>query len=290
MRIAVTLGALGLAACASGAQGPATRPGPVPANEPPVVQTSEGRGREITYTAMPSARYRLDRFDTVLVQLPDSSTQTQIFARTAWLTVATTESGDGFDAAMVLDSVEVQGILGQNAGAALDSARGTRWTARVGPDGRLSDLSADRASLVGDQAGALLQLLFPILPGSGIRAGAAWTDTSDVKTKVDMFDVRERAVTQYLAMSPGARRGTTALPIRAEATFTQEGTGSQRGQDLSIQSSGSRRFTYYLGMEGVPVGLEGSERSEVTIMVSAVGQSIQATRSAAVRVTPLPSR
>jgi hypothetical protein len=291
MRGTPALGLLGVLACASGTQAVPSGPGPVaPGETPAEVTPSEGRGREITYSAIPSARYRLERYDTVLVQLPDSSTQSQIFGRTAWLTIATAGGDGGFDATIVLDSLEVSGIMGQNAAAALDSARGTRWTARVGQNGRLSKLEADRQSLVGDQAGALLQLLFPILPGEGIRAGAAWADTSDAATKVDMFDVREQAVTRYLAMSPSVRGGGTALPIQADAAFSQEGTASQRGQNLSIESKGTRRFTYYLGLDGVPAGLEGSEQSDVTIMVPAVGQSMQATRSAAVRITPLPAR
>ena len=291
MRGTALLAALGVAACASGTQAGPSRPGPVTApDEPAAVAPSEGRGREITYAAIPRSRYRLQRFDTVLVQLPDSSTQSQIFGRTAWLTVETAEADGGFDATIVLDSLEVSGMNVQDAAAALDSARGTRWTGRVGPDGRLSRLSADRSSLVGDQAGAMLQLLFPILPGDGIRASAAWTDSSDVKTKVDMFDVQERAVTQYLAMSPSVRGRGTALPIQADASFSQEGSTSQRGQDLSIESNGTRRFVYYLGLDGVPAGLEGSEKSDVTIMVPAVGQSMHATRQAAVRITPLESR
>lgn len=291
MRGTAILGALGVLACASGTQAPPARPGPVaPPDGPTVVEPSEGRGREIAYSAIPRSRYRLERFDTVLVQLPDSSTQTQIFGRTAWLTVATTAAGGGFDATIVLDSLEVSGVMAQNAGAALDSARGTRWTGRVGANGRLSNLAADRKSLVGEQAGAMLQLLFPVLPGSGIRASAAWTDTSDAATKVDMFDVREQAVTQYLAMSPSVRGNGTSLPIQADASFSQAGTASQRGQDLSLETKGTRRFIYYLGLDGVPAGLEGSEKSDVTIMVPAVGQSMQATRRAAVRITPLQNR
>lgn len=292
MRGTAILGALGLAACASGTQAtPATRPGPVAAPDAPAeVAPSEGRGRAIAYAPIPRARYRLERFDTVLVQLPDSSTQSQTFGRAAWLTVSTTEAGEGFDATIVLDSLEVSGVAAQNAAAALDSARGTRWTGRVAANGRLSNLSPDRTSMVGEQAGALLQLLFPILPGDGIRADAAWADTSDVATKVDMFDVREQAVTQYRAMSPSVRGRGTALPIQADAAFSQEGTTSQRGQNLSIEAEGTRRFIYYLGTDGVPAGLEGSEKSDVTIMVPAVGQSMQATRRAAVRITPLESR
>lgn len=287
-------GALALAACGSSTQQGA--PGPQPAAEAgraePAADTppSEGRGREISYKATPGSRYRLERFDTVLVQLPDNTTQSQIFTRTAWLTAATVGADSGLRATIVLDSLEVGGMMQQAAAAALDSARGTRWTADVAPNGRLSSVSANRKSLVGEQVGALLQLLFPILPGASIRSGASWTDTTDASTKVDMFDVRERAITQHAALSPAVRGGGTAIPIQANGSFTHSGTSMQGGQQLEIQSTGNRRFTHYLGVDGVPAGLEGSETSEVTVSVPAVGQSIQAKRSAAVRVTPLPAR
>ena len=292
MRLAA--GALVLAACSS-----ATRegsPGPRPADDddrPGAVAEAPPpgeRGREIRYSAVPQSRFRIERFDTVLVQLPDSTTQSQIFTRTAWLTASTEDADSGFRATFVLDSLEVRGPMQASAAAALDSARGTRWTARVAPNGVLTAVTADRRSEVGDQLGALLQLLFPILPGESIRAGASWSDTTDVPTRVDLFEVREHATTQHLAMSPVVRGGGTVLPIQADASFRQTGTMTRMGQGLEMEATGNRRFTHYLRLDGLPAGLEGTEKSDVTVLVSAVGQSIRAQRSAGVRVTPLPAR
>jgi len=233
--------------------------------------------------------YRLDRVDTVQVQLPDNSTQSQIFSRSAWLRVTTTKAGSGLRATVVLDSLDVTG-LPRNATGPIDSARGTEWTASVAPNGELSDIAANRKTLVGEQLGAMLQLLFPMLPGESVRAGATWTDTTNATTKVDLFDVREQAVTEYVAMSSAARGGRTALPIQANTSFTQQGSTTQGGQALQIEAKGNRRFTYYIGLDGVPAGLAGNETSEVDVTVSAVGQSIRAARTASVTVTPLPVR
>ena len=234
-------------------------------------------------------RYRLDRVDTIRVQLPDSSTQSQIFSRAAWLSVTTTKSASGLRTTVVLDSLAVTG-LPMGALGAIDSARGTEWTAAVAPNGRLSNVQATRKNLVTDQLGPMLQLIFPVLPGESIRSDARWTDTTDATTKVDLFDVREHAVTEYLALTPGVRGGTKALPIQANTTFTHQGSGSQAGQAMQIDATGHRRFTYYLGLDGAPAGLSGNETSDVNVTVSAVGQSIRATRSASVTVTPLPGR
>ena len=160
----------------------------------------------------------------------------------------------------------------------------------VAADGELSDIRPTQHSTIGDQVGALLQLLFPRLPGNSIRAGARWSDTTDAPTKADNFDVQERAIMQYVAGTPATRRGASVLPIVATGTFTRKGTGSQLGRTLEMESKGARRFTHFMGVDGTPAGLEGTETNEVTITVPEVGQSIQATQSGTIQVTPIPSR
>lgn len=259
--------------------------------EPEVVVTSEGRGREIEYEAGPATRYRVDRFDTVTVHMPDGSQQQQAFARSAWLSVLTAgrDDSDSLSAEIVLDSLAVSGMVAVPA-ASLDSAKGTRWTATIAPNGRLVNPTADRSSAGGDQVGSLLQLLFPLLPGESIRAGARWTDTTDMPTKVDAFDVQEQAVSQHAAFEPSVRGDGTVLPIQTTATFSRQGTATQGGQSMQMEATGSRRFTQYLALDGVPAGLEGSETIDMTITVPAVGQSLQAEQSGTIRITPVTGR
>lgn len=277
-----------LSGCASASQ-PERSPAPEPSREAPaeVVTPSEGRGREIEYAAGAS-RFRIDRYDTVAVTMPDGSAQRQSFRRSAWLSLRTEKRGSGLRAEVALDSLDVSGAPVPQA--SLDSARGTRWTADVGPDGELDDLRPNQQSTIGDQVGALLQLLFPRFPGSSVRAGARWSDTTDAPTKADNFDVQERAIMHYVAGTPATRRGESVLPIVATGTFTREGTGSQLGRTLEMESKGARRFTHFIGMDGQPAGLDGTETNEVTITVPEVGQSIQATQSGTIQVTPIASR
>lgn len=277
-----------LSGCASASQ-PERSPAPEPSREAPaaVAVPSEGRGREIAYAAG-SSRFRIDRYDTVSVTMPDGSEQRQSFRRSAWLSVDTEKRGSGLRAEVSLDSLDVSGAPVPQA--SLDSARGTEWTANVAADGELSDVRPSRQSTIGDQVGALLQLLFPRLPGSSIRAGARWSDTTDAPTKADNFDVQERAIMEYVAGTPATRRGESVLPIVATGTFTREGTGSQLGRTLEMESKGTRRFTHFIGMDGRPAGLDGTETNEVTITVPEVGQSIQAMQSGTIQVTPIASR
>jgi hypothetical protein len=277
-----------LSGCASAAP-PERTPAPEPAREQPaeVVAPSPGRGREIEYAAG-SSRFRIDRFDTVSVTMPDGSAQRQTYRRSAWLSVRTEERGSGFSAEIALDSLDISGV--PVPPASIDSARGTQWTAFVAADGQLTGVEASRQSGIGDQVGALLQLLFPRLPGSSIRAGARWSDTTDAPTKADNFDVQERAVMQYEAGTPATRRGQSVLPIVATGTFTRDGSGTQFGRTLEMESKGARRFTHFIGVDGTPAGLDGTETNDMTITVPEVGQSIQATQSGSIQVTPIASR
>lgn len=278
-----------LSGCASASQ-PERAPAPEPSRDAPAevaVEPSEGRGREIAYTAGDS-RFRIDRYDTVSVTMPDGSAQRQSFRRSAWLSVRTEKRGAGLRAEIGLDSLDVSGAPVPQA--SLDSARGTSWTAFVAADGKLSGVDPNQRSAIGDQVGALLQLLFPRLPGSAVRAGARWSDTTDAPTKADNFDVQERAVMQYEAGTPATRRGQSVLPIVATGTFTREGSGTQGGRTLEMQSKGARRFTHFIGVDGMPAGLDGTETNDVTITVPEVGQSIEATQSGTIQVTPIASR
>jgi len=278
-----------LAGCASSAPPvePTTIPVPAPGEPAPVVEPSEGRGREIEYSAG-SARYRMDRFDTVSVQMPDGSAQRQTFRRSAWLSVDSEESGQGFAVRIALDSLDVEGM--PIPPASLDSARGTSWTGQVARDGELTGVAASQESAIGGQIGSLLQLLFPPLPENSIRAGARWSDTTDKPTVADAFEVQEQAIMQYSAGNPASRRGSTVLPIVAVGTFTRTGSGVQFGRTLEMQSKGARRFTHFMGLDGRPAGLDGIETNEVTITVPEVGQSIEATQSGTIQITPIESR
>jgi hypothetical protein len=278
-----------LSGCASASQ-PESTPAPETSRRTPAevaAEPSEGRGREIAYTAGDS-RFRVDRYDTVSVTMPDGSAQRQAFRRSAWLSVRTEKRGAGLRAEIGLDSLDVSGAPVPQA--SLDSARGTSWTAFVAADGKLSGVDPNQRSAIGDQVGALLQLLFPRLPGSTVRAGARWSDTTDAPTKADNFDVQERAVMQYEAGTPATRRGQSVLPIVATGTFTREGSGTQGGRTLEMQSKGARRLTHFIGVDGMPAGLDGTETNDVTITVPEVGQSIEATQSGTIQVTPIASR
>ena len=164
-----TLACLAVVGCSSATSGTGTPSGPTPQPNPtaPGVPTPSG----ITYLPVRDVSYALNRHDSLTLQLPGGASQQQLIDRTAYLRVTLVRDPAGYLATIVLDSL--QSAVG-GVPAVPDSilpARGTRWTATLTPDGKLSALKADRSSTMGDQVGSNLRTLFPALPPGGVRAG-----------------------------------------------------------------------------------------------------------------------
>jgi hypothetical protein len=153
-------------------------------------------------------------------------------------------------------------------------ALGTRWTARLTPDGELSALKADRSSTLGDQVGSNLRSLFPAFPQGGVRAGMQWTDTTEVPIRADAFDAVERSLTRYQAQESEGSQSRAGLRLESQGTYRRTGQGTQYDQKLEMTASGTRSAVHLLSLDGALVTAQGSDAGEMTITVPAVGQTV----------------
>lgn len=272
----------GLACSTAGGTTPA---GPAPATSAgatapaPAARAPAARRGAIVYQPMASTAYVVHRRDSVTVQLPNGLPQTQELSRTVFLTVGSA-AGSPMRVSITLDSLVVGGV-GANQAAA-DSARGTRWTGTLSPEGRLAGLTTDRASAVGQQLSGMLPTFFPILPAGGVRDGAVWTDTLSDTLRAMAFNVKEHAIVSSRAASDNGIR------IESTVSFTRAGGGSQFGQAVEVQSTGTRRITSRLRPDGVLAETTGTEASDMTLTIPAVGQSLPVKQSATFSVTLAP--
>src|SRR5687768_17147032 len=132
------LGCLVLAGCGSATSGTGGPPGPTPEPDlpPPGIPTPTG----VVYLPMRDATYALERHDSLTLQLPGGASQLQLIDRTAYLRVTLVRDSTGYQATIVLDSL--QSAVG-GVPAVPDSvipARGTHWIATLTPEGKLSSL------------------------------------------------------------------------------------------------------------------------------------------------------
>lgn len=266
------LGCLLLAACGSATSATGGPEGPTPQPTPttPGAPTPSG----VTYLPVRDAAYALERHDSLTLQLPGGASQLQLIDRTAYLRVTLNRDTAGYQATIMLDSL--QSAVG-GVPAPPDSvlpARGTRWTATLTPEGKLSTLKADRSSTLGDQVGSSLRSLFPSLPPGGVQVGMEWTDSTEVPIRADAFDAIELSVTSYRATESDDPRAKKAIKLESNGSYQRTGKGKQYDQQLEMTASGRRLAVHYLNPDGTLALARGSDSGDMTITVPAVGQTV----------------
>ncbi len=261
-------------ACASATPAPSSAP--APGSTPGSTPSASGRAPAIRSGALiyqPStASYVLRRRDSVSVELPNGLRRTQVLSSAGYFSVAT-RAGTPMPIAITLDSLTVEGPLA--AQSAIDSARGAHWTGSVSAIGVVSGLTAERTSSVAEQFRGMLPLVFPVLPAGGVREGAAWSNTRDDTMRVLAFNVREHAVDSARATADTARlAGKPWIAITTAAGFTRIGGGSQFGQAVEVRATGTRHLTSRLRPDGMLGSMDGTESSDMTLTVPAMGQTL----------------
>ena len=268
------LASVALAGCGSATSTTGVPNGPTPQPGPSTPGVPAPAGGGITYGAVRDAGYVLERHDSLTIQLPGGASQQQLIDRTAYLRVAIAPDTAGYVATIVLDSI--QAAVG-GVPAVPDSvipARGTRWTASLTREGRLSALKADRSTTLGDQLGSNLRSLFPSLPPGGVKAGMDWTDTTEVPIRADAFDATERSLTSYRATESDDPRAKKAIKLESTGSYQRRGKGTQYDQQLEMTASGTRTAVHYLNPDGTLASARGSDAGDLTITIPAVGQSV----------------
>lgn len=277
--------ALTLAGCSSATSRTGEPGGPTPEPGAPVPPTPAPSG--VIYRPVREAAYTIQRHDSLNLQLPGGANQLQSIDRTAYVRVMIVPDTAGYLATIVLDSLQASA---GGVPAVLDSltpARGTRWTAKLTPEGRLSAMTADRSTTLGDQVGTNLRSLFPGLPAGGVRAGMEWTDTSEVPLKADAFEATERSLTHYRASESDDARARKAIKLESNGTYERSGKGTQFDQQLEMTAAGSRSAVHYLSQDGYLVSAQGTDVGNMTITVPAVGQTVPVKQTGTYVITPL---
>lgn len=291
MRLAGLLGLAVVAGCApaaaperTGTPEPVAAP-PVAAPDVPAPAASEGSGREVRLAPTGATRMLLARSDTITALLPNGDSIVQYTNITAWVDMLARPEGDGFRFTFTVDSLIATAQVPPPP-SMLDSARATRWTALVGADGTVRELTPDRSTLLGAQVEGMLRHLVPPLPGTSVRVGATWSDTTVTPLGGPDVEIREEALMNYIATGPVVRGSGQVVQLTGRGSFTQEGTATQFGQQREFDAEGTRAITRYLGVDGALSGFDGNEAVALTVSVPAVGQTVEVRQRATYRAAP----
>lgn len=262
-------------ACSSGA--PAAKPStpsPVPTRpgeQPSPLQPSREVVLGYPRSGAGISHYSFTRRDSVVATMPSGEEQVQILARTAYLTLTWVAADSGTKITSTIDSLVADSGLTISM-AALDSARGTRWTAVRPPTGGLSGISGNRSSLLGDQVRDQLMLLFPRIPADGLRPGTHWSDSTQAPARVSAFEAEEISLTS----SEAGQLAAGAVPIQVTVSRSAIGEATQFGQPMSVKATGSDTLDYYFGSDGKVLEVSGRRWTALVVELSSIGQSVPA--------------
>jgi hypothetical protein len=274
-------------ACSSGqpsVRPPAPSPGggaPAPGVDP--IRNTPPTDAAISYPRAGGgvARYRLTRRDSLTAPMPTGEQQVQLVARTAFVTVAWIAADTGTRVSVAIDSVVGEGGA-SFVQAALDSARGTRWSGLRLPTGQFTTLSGAPRSQVGDQVRDEIQLLFPILPPEGARPGATWTASVTGPVRVSAFEASETA---EIASQSSAPDPTGGLEIAVVRLRSASGEGQQFGQPITVRATGSDTLSYRIALDSRILSVTGVRSTALVIDLPSIGQTVPANERSAFQMT-----
>ncbi|HXE58395.1 MAG TPA: hypothetical protein VNK43_10375 [Gemmatimonadales bacterium] len=280
------VGLIGTAALGCGgarSSGGAAPPGPEPRGDGG--RPGVAPGRAVTYRPT-RGHYVFQRRDSVTIDVPNAGVQTQTLGRTAFLGVEVVDSAGGYRLRITLDSVRADSGV-QIPAAALDSLRGTRWSARMSPAGELSEfrvqsvaggpetpVDSAQVTALGAQLASEFARIFPVLPQGGATVGARWTDTTETPTRSQGLELVERSAVEYVAPEAEQREGVAAIRVESRASFTRQGAGTQFGQQVEMSGGGVRTAVNYIALDGRLLESTGTDSATLTVTVPAVGQSV----------------
>jgi hypothetical protein len=252
--------AISVAACGGGSRTAANAPPATP--EPARTPGTPGAGA--WFYRMPVAtRYVVTRLDSLTLGAGDG-VRPQVSEKVAHVTVRSHPP----TLVISLDSV-VAMASGRPLEAAQDSVRGLKWEAPAGRQGLSAPLQASMQTVLAEQLGAALGLLFTQLPTEGAQVGKEWSDTERVNLRLDAFRATEDAkrVVTVTTGAPGS-----PLQLAARSDLTRTGVAVMGGQELRLQGTGRRDARYELAPGGWPARL--TSRDSLALSVTMPGNAV----------------
>jgi hypothetical protein len=213
---------------------------------------------------MPVAtKYRVVRVDSLTLGA-GAQARSQVNEKTAYVTVRS------HPPALVISLDSVMAKTGTRAlEAAIDSVRGLRWEAPATRQGLSGPLRGSIQTVLAEQLGAALGLLFSQLPQNGVQVGKGWSDTERVDLRLDAFRATEDA-RREVRVTTSESDGSPRLEVLAD--LTRNGVAVLGGQELKLQGTGRRDARYDLAPGGWPVRL--TSRDSLALSVTMPGNAV----------------
>jgi hypothetical protein len=128
----------------------------------------------------------------------------------------------------------------------------------------------------------------PRLPAAGLKPGAAWTDTVEVKQRAGGTEVSRRSISHATVASWAEHAGVRSLRVEGAFTYQLAGAGQNAGQPFELAGAGDGTVTSFLADDGRYVGGESRDSASLTIRLPVQGVAIPVIQVTRTTVTVLP--
>lgn len=231
-----------------------------------------------------ASRYRVEQTTHIAQEVMGQVNEADLTARQV-LSTTTADAAGNLALAVTVDSIEVTGPAGADAGLA--AARGQTFRLVLSPSGLVVSLaSPDSTNPLMQQFVAGLRELFPQLPAGPIAAGQTWADTITSSRSGDA-SVTTRSARQHRVVGWEDRDGVRALHVETTSAYTVSGSTEAQGQTVELSGGGQSVRDAFVSAAGIFLGSVERDSALVNANVTAMGLNVPIRQSRRATVTRL---
>lgn len=219
--------------------------------------------------------------------------QEQLLLTNTFLESTVAPAAEGFEVTMAIDSVvpdSASQVHGLDVRDLYAGVIGLEYRARLDSGGHVLEFGGgDTTSTVAQQIEVALRSFYPRLPRGGVAPGAAWSDTTIQTNSMRGIELDVTTFAEYRATAWTEFEGQRALEVTIDSRAELAGRGSQGGQELDLQGSGTRSATSYFSSLGDYLGGSARDSTDLAVLVVSNGVVVPVLQIASIIVRRLPT-
>ncbi len=215
-----------------------------------------------------TARYRITAEQKISQEMMGQKQEASVNTTELTSVILSQKAKDTLQFTITFDSI---GITTGGAAPPMDvsNLKGSTVMGAMSSRGKVYDLKASIVSATAPQIAESFRHFFVMMP-KNVKAGQAWTDTTESKTSTQGMDITTTVIVNSALVGDTTYAGQKAWKIQRSSTIKLAGTGN--GAMLSGGGTGSG--TYYVSPRGLYFGGTSTQESNATVTVASQGLMI----------------
>jgi hypothetical protein len=186
---------------------------------------------------------------------------------------------------VVVDSFTASNSMGMPM-PGIEKIPGIKVMAKVSPNGTVYSSEGPKDIPIAAQLTEGLAGFLPKLRGNFAK-GFSWTDTATGKSRQFGLESDRRTISKYTVVSDTTVGGEKGWRVDREATAAFSGSGAPQGQAMTMEGTSSGKGMIVVSQKGVLLGADGSEDSNVKVVIAASGAEVTAVTNTKVNIAKL---